>query len=72
MHLIIKGNREQAARAASERGIEFVPLRELAQWNETTGIAPKSREAKIRAWMAEEPTSAPFPTGALLLFSEHF
>jgi hypothetical protein len=69
MHLIVKGSAEEATKAAEERGIEFIPLHEFKTWNETAGVAPQCRLAAVQQWIAEHP-QAPYPPGALLLFTE--
>ena len=65
--LIVKGNKYQAARAAADRGIPAVFLREVET---DTVLATRADIDTLNRWICED-TVAPFPIGSLLLWSEH-
>ncbi len=69
--LVVKGNRFQAAKAASDRGIAFAFKREV-KYGDTVGSSPASQRDKIRLWMDEEvQVNTPLPIGTLLTYKEH-
>lgn len=75
--LVVKGNKFQAAKAASDRKIAFAFESETNE--HTIGLSPGSQRQKIYKWSQEniqyEGGSAihnpPYPIGALLIWSEH-
>ena len=73
LSLIVKGDKFQAAKAASARGIPFVFSHEvrtkLHGRTETVGKVGDQFKDVVRAWYHEE-NSAPFPIGTLLAWSE--
>lgn len=68
IHLIIKGNVAQATQAAHDRGISFNQT--CSNAGETSARCASDYRTRVAAWFAEEPRRAPFPIGALLLFTE--
>lgn len=66
--LIVKGDRHQAARAASARGIPFAFIREAR--GDTIGTCGEQFRDKVADWYGEPPHIAPHPAGALLLFKD--
>jgi hypothetical protein len=71
LNLIVKGDKFQSARAAGDRNIPLVFIREVRRGSAVETIArtgDQHRDAVV-AWFGEEPRNAPFPVGALLLFS---
>ncbi len=68
IRLIIKGNRFDAAKAASARNIPLVFKRETT--TETIGITGAAFYACITAWFLEDIGQAPFPCGSLLHYAE--
>lgn len=67
IHVVIRGNRFEAARAAADRKIGLAFDRELRP-NETTGRVGDHNHAALLAWFSE-PGEAPFPVGTLLFFN---
>jgi len=69
--LIIKGNKRQAKRNAEARGVmQLYNLREVTHTGsvETVAFAHPTYEPQIVKWFAEA-GRAPFPVGALLLYT---
>lgn len=70
LHLIVKGNRYEAAQAASRHRVPFVFCRET-KYGETCGITSSTFWTDISCWFIEDATrKAPYPTGSLLHYSE--
>lgn len=67
IEVFVKGNRYQASRAASDRGIPFAFTNEHD--GITTGLAPTHYVENVMAWFCEEPRTAPFPIGTCLHYS---
>ena len=54
LHVIVKGNKFQAARAAADRGIPFVFQEELrGLW--TVGLVSDAHQDKVAAWFSSKP-----------------
>jgi hypothetical protein len=71
--VIVKGSAEDAAKAASDRGIPFVVVREnrvSAGALETIGYTSPEQERAVQAWFCEAPSNAPFPAGTCLFYSK--
>jgi hypothetical protein len=71
--VIVKGSAQDAAKAASERGIPFAFVREnrlSAGALETIGHVSAEWERAVQAWFCEEPRQAPFPVGACLWYGK--
>lgn len=69
MRLIIKGNRAEAEREASERAIPVKVLKELSP-NETICEAPAEYWERVSQWFnADVGRQAPYPIGSLLHYS---
>lgn len=70
LRVVVKGDKFAAARAASERGIPFVFVREVRRHGnvQTVGWIPKAFRDKAAEWLTAPPCSPPFPDGALLLY----
>jgi hypothetical protein len=72
MHLLVKGSKFDAAKAASDRGIPFVFVEEIRNapvYLETIGKVDKRFADKVSAWFTE-PGDAPFPEGTLLYYHD--
>lgn len=69
IQLLIKGNAAQAIQAAHERGISLNQTRASGDWNETHARCASDYYRRVVEWFAEGPRCAPFPIGALLLFT---
>lgn len=65
--LIVKGSPVEAARAAADRNIPFVVIREATD-NKTIGETSASY-TDVAKWFAEAPDRAPFPVGTLMRFT---
>ena len=65
-NVIIKGTRWEAARAAADRGIPLVFVRESC--GQTHGLA-NSTVDELNKWICEAQHHAPFPAGTLLLWT---
>lgn len=70
--LVIKGDRFQAAKAAANRGVAMVFLRELKDTlsPQTVGATDASVET-LNRWLCEPEGPPPFPVGSLLIWSDH-
>jgi hypothetical protein len=64
---IIKGSRFEAAKAAADRGVPLVFIREVG--NDTVGKT-EADENILNKWFCEDDPRAPFPVGSLLLWFE--
>jgi hypothetical protein len=69
IYIIVKGDRHTAARAATERGIPLVFVREVRGdgRTDTCGHVPATFFDKVSAWFAE-PNPLPYPPGTCLHF----
>jgi hypothetical protein len=73
-HVIIKGNKFVASKAASARNVPLVFDKELPAWDETLGRVSAEHVDKLTAWFAEDvsqPFNAGFHPGALLYYAPH-
>lgn len=70
IHLIIKGNLGQATQAAHDRGISLNQINAGCDYRETSARCASGFRARVVSWFAEAPQRAPYPVGALLLFTE--
>jgi hypothetical protein len=69
-HLLIKGDRFQAARAAADRGIPAAFVREQINRSETI-VRTSGDYMKIATWFNEAaPHRGPFPVGTLIYFNQ--
>jgi hypothetical protein len=69
LRLIVKGDRLVAAKAAADRGVPFVFVRETMvtkKHTQTVGRTGDEHRAAVKAWFAELPKRRPFPAGTLL------
>lgn len=66
LNLIVKGNRFDAAKAASAHSVPMVFVRETA--TETIGVTSDCEWDRVADWFNED-DSAPYPLGSLLFFS---
>lgn len=66
--LIVKGDRFQAAQAAADRGIGFAFENETDIPVSTVGVCDASIDV-LNRWICEVRHPAPFPIGALLLWT---
>lgn len=70
LHLIVKGNRYEAAQAATRHRIPFVFCRETA-YGETCGITSARFWSDVSGWFIKDAThKAPYAVGALLHYNE--
>lgn len=67
INLVVKGNRFDAARAASNHAIPFVFVRELE--HETVGVTNDEHWPEVMDWFLEV-GGPPYHNGALLLYNE--
>ena len=74
--LLVKGNRFEAAKAASDRGIPFVFKEEFSSGHEdiknTRGVTSEEHRLPVMNWFGENPDKIEgygFPDGTLLLFT---
>lgn len=72
--LIIKGNRRQARRAADVHGVAITIVREVKRdgklTGETVAMTVNEFSPQVIQWFGEQSaTEAPYPIGALLLYS---
>ena len=72
LRLIVKGNKLEATRAAANRAIPFVFVRELRPVHhlgaQTVGLTGVQHRDKVTRWFCES-GDAPFPGGTLLLYT---
>lgn len=70
MQLIVKGNRYEAAKAASARNVPFVFERET-KYNETIGFTGSQQWDRVASWFLEDiGLNPPYMLGSLLHYSE--
>lgn len=71
--LIIKGNPRQARRAADAHGVAINIVREVKRdgklTGETVAVTVNEFTPQVIKWFCDGPQIAPFPTGALLLYT---
>lgn len=72
LSLIVKGNTEQALRAADAAGVPALAAANVGR--ETVLHAPETTEtrAAVAAWFHALPHNPPFPVGSLLSWSSHY
>jgi hypothetical protein len=72
INLVIKGNIAQAIQAAHDRGISLNQTYYANEYyHETLARCASDYRAAVVEWFHAGPQNAPFPIGALLLFSEN-
>lgn len=73
---LIKGDKFQAAKACSDRGIPFAFKFEHRPFDgdlvETSGLVPDAYHDAIAQWFISAPHEAPFPIGTVLHYNWQF